>query len=46
MAYFPGVGAFEQLFGSGRGRIWTLIFQKIQMPGGMLNLRFDWYLTV
>ena len=37
MAYFPGIGAFEQLFGSERG-----------MPGGgggMLKLRFDWYIT-
>ena len=36
MAYFPGVGAFEQLF-----------FQKFKCPGGggMLKLRFDWYIS-
>ena len=33
MAYFPGVGAFEQIFGSGRGNLNTN-FTKIQMPGG------------
>ena len=32
MAYFPGVGAFEQLFGLGRGNLNTN-FPKIQMPG-------------
>ena len=46
MAYFPGVGAFEQLFGSGTGENLNTNFPKIQMPGGMLNLRFDWYITV
>ena len=33
MTYFPGVGAFEQLFGSERGELNTN-FPKIQMPGG------------
>ena len=56
---FPGVGAFdhlewtydgafEQLFGLGRGEF-EQKFSKIQMPeglpgGGMLKLRFDWYI--
>ena len=38
-------GAFEQLFGLGRGN-----FPKIQMsgglPGGMFKLRFDWYVIL
>ena len=35
MAYFPGVGAFEQLFGLGRGPgNLNTNFPKIQMPGG------------
>ena len=33
MVYFPGVGAFEQLFGSGRGDLNTNV-AKIQMPEG------------
>ena len=44
-------GAFEQLFGLGRGNL-NKNFPKIQMPGGlpgggggMLKLRFDWYIT-
>ena len=42
-------GAFEQLFGLGRGEF-SKNFPKIQMPGGlsgggMLKLRFDWYVT-
>ena len=38
MTYFPGVGAFEQLFGSG-GNLNTN-FPKIQMPEvGMLKFR-------
>ena len=58
---FPGVGAFdhlewtydgafEQLFGLGRGNL-NKNFPKIQMPGGlpggggMLKLRFDWYIS-
>ena len=32
MAYFPGLGSFEQLFGSGRGKLINH-FPKIQMPG-------------
>ena len=38
-------GAFEQLFGLGRGNL-NKNFPKIQMPGGggMLKLRFDWYI--
>ena len=41
---FPGVGAFEQLFGPVRGDL-NKNLPKIQMPGGMLNLRFDWYIS-
>ena len=38
-------GAFEQLYGLGRGEF-SKNFPKIQMPGrGMLKLRFDWYIT-
>ena len=41
-------GAFEQVFGLGRGNL-NKNFPKIQMPrgcpGGMLKLRFDWYIT-
>ena len=40
-------GAFEQLFGLGRGNF-PKIFQKFKCPGvargGMLKLRFDWYI--
>ena len=40
-------GAFEQLFGLGRGKF-SKNFPKIQMPGGlpggMFKLRFDWYI--
>ena len=57
---FPGVGAFdhlewtyngafEQLFGLGRGNL-NKIFPKIQIPGGcqggMFKLRFDWYINL
>ena len=36
MDYFPGVGAFEQLFGPGRGGgDLNTNFPKIQMPGGL-----------
>ena len=42
------IGAFEQLFASGRGDLNTN-FLKIQMPGGgggkKLKFRFDWYIT-
>ena len=53
---FPGggkgtyYGAFEQLFGPGRGDL-NKHFQKLQMPvglpggGGMLKLRFDWHVN-
>ena len=34
MAYFPGMGEFEQLFGSGRGNLNTN-FSKIQKLGGL-----------
>ena len=37
MAYFPRVGEFEQLFGSGKGGSGGNLntnFPKIQMPGG------------
>ena len=33
MAYFPGVGTFEQPYGSGRGNLNTNC-PKIQMPRG------------
>ena len=41
-------GAFEQLFGLGRGKF-SKNFPKIQMPGGlpgvgMFKFRFDWYI--
>ena len=48
MAYFPGVGTFEQLFGSSRGEF-EHYFSKnsnARGGGGMLKLRFDWYITV
>ena len=39
---FPGGGEFEQLFGPGR---WGFEqkFSK-NLPGGMLKLRFDWFI--
>ena len=40
---FPEVGAFEQLLGPVRGNL-NKIFQKFKYPGGMLKLRFDWYI--
>ena len=44
-------GAFEQLFGLGRGEFEQKFCKKIQMPGGcpgggMLKLRFDWYIRL
>ena len=42
-------GAFEQLFGLGRGEFEQKFSQKFKCPGGwpggMLKLRFDWYIT-
>ena len=38
------MGAFEQLFGPVRGDL-NKNFPKIQIPGGMLKLPFDWYIT-
>ena len=58
---FPGVGAFdhlewtydgafEQLFGLGRGEFEQKFFKNSNArggcPGGMLKLRFDWYIMV
>ena len=44
---FSGGGAFERLLGPVRGNL-DKNFPKIQMPGGlpggMLKLRFDWYI--
>ena len=41
-------GAFEQLFGLGRGEF-SKNFPKLQipggLPGGMLKLRIDWYIS-
>ena len=34
LVIFPGVGAFEQLLGSGRGNL-NKNFSKMQMPGGL-----------
>ena len=58
---FPGVGAFdhlewiydgafEQLFGLGRGEFEQKFCKKYKCPGfarggGMLKLRFDWYIS-
>ena len=46
---WPYDGAFEQLFGLGRGDF-NKNFPEIQMPvglaGGMFKLRFDWYINV
>ena len=36
LVIFPGVGAFEQLFGPVRGEF-SKNFPKIQMPGGLLG---------
>ena len=42
-------GAFEQLFGLGRGEFEQKFCEKYKCPGvargGMLKLRFDWYIT-
>ena len=43
-------GAFEQLFGLGRGEFEQKFCKKYKCPGvaregGMLKLRFDWYIT-
>ena len=41
-------GAFEQLFGLGRGEFEQKFCKKYKCPGvapgGMLKLRFDWYI--
>ena len=43
-------GAFEQLFGLGRGEFEQKFCKKYKYPGvargGMLKLRFDWYITL
>ena len=44
MAYFPGWGHLNSYLARGGGNLNTN-FPKIQMPGGMLKLRFDWYIT-
>ena len=44
-----GVGAFEQLFGPGRGEFEQKFSKTSNAPGvarGMLKLRFDWYITL
>ena len=41
--------AFEQLFGLGRGEFGQKFSKNSNargLPGGMLKLRFDWYITV
>ena len=43
------MGAFDHLFGPGRGKFEKKIFQKFKCPGGcpgggLLKLRFDWYI--
>ena len=42
-------GTFEQLFGLGSGEFEQKFFQKFKGPGvargGMLKLRFDWYIS-
>ena len=49
LVIFPRVGAFEQLFGPGRGNL-NKNSPKIQMPRGlpgewgMLKIRFAWYI--
>ena len=45
---FPGVGAFEQLFGLVRGKLEQKFSKNSNvrgLPGGMLKLRLDWYIT-
>ena len=45
-------GAFEQLFGLGRGEFEQKFCKKYKWPGvawgggGMLKLRFDWYISL
>ena len=43
------MGAFEQLFGSGRGEFEQKLSKKFKCPGGcpggMLKPRFDWYIN-
>ena len=46
---FLGGGGIWSPFWPGEGGIWTKIFQKFKCPGGcpggMLKLRFDWYIS-
>ena len=42
LVIFPGVGSFEQLFGPVRGKF----KKKFKCRGGMLKLRFDWYIII
>ena len=49
MGYFPGVGAFEQLFVLGRGEFEHYFSKNSKLPGGgggMLKLRFERYITL
>ena len=39
-------GAFEQLFGLGRGEFELKFKYPGGCPGGMLKLQFDWYITL
>ena len=38
-------GAFEQLFGLGRGEFEQKFSKNSNARGGMLKLRFDWYVS-
>ena len=48
---FPRVGAFEQLFGPGRGEFEQKFSKNSNARGvsrgeSMLKLRFDWYIRI
>ena len=47
MAYFPGVGAFEHLFGSGSGEFEHQFSKNSNargLPGGEGDVEIDWYI--
>ena len=44
MAYFPGKEHLNSYLALGGGNLNTN-FPKIQMPPGLLKLRFDWYIS-
>ena len=47
LVIFPGVGAFEQLFGPVRGEFEQKVIIYFKCSGkGMLKVQFEWYISM